>query len=76
MNKVPSPLIKKCPICDKKYKIGTYHQCKIVLKGKSGKQFLKRIEEGPTEKQKAILKEAEKIYSQIKRKPDELGENR
>jgi len=39
-----------------------------VLKGKAAKEFLKRIKQGPTEKQKKFMVEAEKTYAQIKKR--------
>jgi hypothetical protein len=38
-----------------------------TIKGKTAKEFLKKIKEPPTEEQKAIWAEADKVYSQIKR---------
>jgi len=37
-----------------------------TLKGKAAKEFLKRIEQCPTEKQKKALAEAERVYKEIK----------
>ena len=39
-----------------------------TLKGKAAKEFLKKIKEPPTEKQKAIWAEADRVYASIKRK--------
>lgn len=39
-----------------------------ILTGKAAKEFLKRVQQGPTEKQKQFMKEAEKAYWEIKQK--------
>ena len=39
-----------------------------TLTGKAAKQFLKQIEQPPTEKQKQIWKEADEVYRKIKRR--------
>jgi hypothetical protein len=42
-----------------------------TLKGKDAKAFLKQIKEPPTEKQKAIFVEADRVYDAIQRKDKE-----
>ena len=58
------PMEIKKPMTDFKYG----PESTPAIKGKAAKEFLKRIEQGPTEKQKAILAEAKKVYSEIKKK--------
>ena len=39
-----------------------------TLKGKAAKEFLKKIKEPPTETQKAIWAEADRVYATIKQR--------
>ena len=38
----------------------------VTLKGKAAKEFLKKVEQGPTERQKQVFVEADRVFEAVK----------